>query len=102
MAAGTLSDMNRNGLRAGASALALGILVATLGSFADNLLGDAAVVTVLQLVLWTAGGILVAAGAASMLVLRGPGARRPDRRAAPAARAPHQAQPRTSTLRTAA
>ena len=61
--------MNRTHLPVGASALVLGLLIALAGSFADNLLGEAAVVTVLQLVLWAAGGILVLAGAASTVTM---------------------------------
>ncbi len=62
--------MNPKQLPAGVSALLLGLAIALAGSFADNLLGGAAVVVVLQLVLWIAGGILVLAGAASILTLR--------------------------------
>ncbi len=61
--------MNRTHLPVGASALVLGLLIALAGSFADNLLGEAAVVTVLQLVLWAAGGILVLAGATSTVTM---------------------------------
>ena len=57
--------MNRSQLRLGASVVLLGLLVALAGSLTDNLLGDAAVVTVLQVVLWIAGGILMLAGAIS-------------------------------------
>ena len=62
--------MTRTHLPVGSSALVLGLLIALAGSFADNLLGDAPVVTVLQLVLWSTGGILVLAGAASSVTMR--------------------------------
>ena len=62
--------MNRKQLPAGAAAGILGVVVALAGSFSDALLGGAAVVGVLQLVLWIAGGILILAGAASLLTLR--------------------------------
>jgi hypothetical protein len=62
--------MNRAHLPVGGSALLLGLVFALAGSFADNLLGGAAVVVVLQVVLWIAGGILMLAGAASTLALR--------------------------------
>ena len=66
-----------NHLPVGASALLLGSVVALAGSLADNLLGGAAIVVVLQVVLWLAGGILMLAGAASTLMLRsGPRAER--------------------------
>ncbi|MCW3011824.1 MAG: hypothetical protein JWO90_2228 [Solirubrobacterales bacterium] len=72
--------MTRIQLPVGASALLLGLLVALAGSFTDNLLGGAAVVTVLQVVLWIAGGILMLAGAASTSALRLGGNDRPQRR----------------------
>jgi hypothetical protein len=71
--------MNRSQLPVGASALLLGLLVALAGSFSDDLLGTDAIVTVLQLVLWIAGGILMLAGALSVIRLRGSGADRVER-----------------------
>ena len=62
--------MNHQQLPAGASALLLGLVIAIAGSFSDNVLGGAAAVVVLQLVLWIAGGILMLAGAASLFTLR--------------------------------
>lgn len=68
--------MTRSQLPVGASALLSGLLVALAGSFTDDLLGGAAIVTVLQLVLWIAGGILMLAGAWSVASLRLRGADR--------------------------
>lgn len=62
--------MTRTKLPVGASALLLGLAVALAGSFSDNLLGETVVVTVLQVVLWIAGGILILAGAASVVTSR--------------------------------
>lgn len=62
--------MTRTKLPVGASILLLGLVVALAGSLSDNVLGDAALVTVLQVLLWTAGGILMLAGAASTIALR--------------------------------
>lgn len=62
--------MTRSKLPDGVSALLLGIVVAVAGSYADNVLGGAGVVTVLQIVLWTTGGILMLGGAASRVALR--------------------------------
>ncbi len=52
---------------------ATGLLVALAGSYADNLLGDGVLVTVLQVVLWLLGGLLMLAGAASTAMLRAKG-----------------------------
>jgi len=62
--------MSRIQLPVGASALLLGLVIALAGSFGDNLLGGAALVTVLQVLLWTVGGILMLGGAASTIALR--------------------------------
>lgn len=62
--------MTRIKLPVGASMLLLGIAVAVAGSFGDNVLGGAGIVTALQIVLWTAGGILMLGGAASTVALR--------------------------------
>jgi len=73
--------MTRTKLPVGASILLLGLVVALAGSLSDNVLGDATLVTVLQVLLWTAGGILILAGAASTIALRsGQRAERPRRR----------------------
>ncbi len=61
----------------GSTALLIGLVVALAGSFADNALGDAALVTVLQVVLWFAGGVLMLGGVASTVASRaGQGGRR--------------------------
>lgn len=61
--------MARSQLPVGMSALVLGLVIGLAGSFADNLLGEAPVVMVLRIVLWTAGGILVLAGVASTITM---------------------------------
>jgi hypothetical protein len=53
-----------------ATVLLLGVLVTIAGSFADDLLGSTATVTLLQTALWIAGGILMLAGATSVATLR--------------------------------
>ena len=62
--------MTRLQIPVGASMLLLGLVIALAGSLSDNLLGDATLVTVLQVLLWTAGGILMLAGVASTIALR--------------------------------
>lgn len=62
--------MSRTQLPVGPAALLLGLIIALAGSYSDNVLGDAAGVTVLQVVLWVGGGILMLAGAASAIALR--------------------------------
>ena len=69
-------------LSVGASTLLLGLLIALAGSLTDDVLGDAAIVMVLQVVLWVAGGILMLAGATSVAPLRLGGADRTERRRA--------------------
>lgn len=62
--------MTRRQLPVGASALLPGLVIALAGSFSDNLLGGAVLVTVLEILLWTVGGILMLGGAASTIALR--------------------------------
>ncbi len=54
----------------GPALILLGLLIGLAGSFADNLLGDGALVTVFQVLLWLASGTIVLAGAASRVALR--------------------------------
>ncbi len=49
--------------------LLVGLMVSLAGSFADNVLGGGVIVAVLQVVLWSAGGVLLLAGAASSCAL---------------------------------
>ncbi len=57
-------------LPVGFTLLVLGLAVGLAGSLVDNLVGGGLLVTLLQVVLWSAGGVMALAGAASAVTLR--------------------------------